>query len=153
MNKQYSEYAYLEKIVGFATNVVMMSGMHENAALAKIVVSDIYHSIKKNHEIYKDETLINAAKEFCDGIGIASKDNAEVLQPSETLMFKLFCFESYMVAKNMSEAEVANIFVKNEIGTYLETVYSVIGAGDGMDVVIDIDIYIRAREVAHQSEL
>lgn len=153
MNKQYREYAYLEKIAKFVSNVVMMSGMHENVALAKIVVSDIYQSIKKNHEIYKDEILVNAAKKFCDGIGIASKDNADVLQPGETLMFKLFCFESYMVAKNMSEAEVASIFVQNGIGTYLETVYSVIGASDGMDVVIDIDIYIRAREVAHQSEL
>lgn len=30
MNKQYREYAYLEKIAKFVSNVVMMSGMHEN---------------------------------------------------------------------------------------------------------------------------
>ena len=97
--------------------------------------------------------LINAAKEFCNGIGIVVNDNIDVSQPSETLMFKVFCFESYITAKNMSEAEAASVFVQNGIGTYLETVYNVIKTDNHTNVVLDIDIYINAREVAHQSEL
>lgn len=153
MNRQYVKYTYLVNIAKFASNVVMMSGMNENAALARIVVSDIYQSIKKNNESYSDEALVNAAKEFCNGIGIAVNDNIDVSQPSETLMFKVFCFESYIAAKNMSEAEVASVFVQNGIGTYLETVYNVIKTDNHTNVVLDIDIYIKAREVAHQSEL
>ena len=153
MNRQYVKYTYLGNISKFASNVVMMSGMNENAALARIVVSDIYQSIKKNNENYNDEALVNAAKEFCNGIGIVVNDNIDVSQPSETLMFKVFCFESYITAKNMSEAEVASVFVQNGIGTYLETVYNVIKTDNHTNVVLDIDIYINAREVAHQSEL
>lgn len=153
MNRQYVKYTYLVNIAKFASNVVMMSGMNENAALARIVVSDIYQSIKKNNENYNDEALVNAAKEFCNGIGIVVNDNIDVSQPSETLMFKVFCFESYITAKNMSEAEVASVFVQNGIGTYLETVYNVIKTDNHTNVVLDIDIYIKAREVAHQSEL
>lgn len=153
MNRQYVKYTYLVNIAKFASNVVMMSGMNENAALARIVVSDIYQSIKKNNENYNDEALVNAAKEFCNGIGIVVNDNIDVSQPSETLMFKIFCFESYITAKNMSEAEVASVFVQNGIGTYLETVYNVIKTDNHTNVVLDIDIYINAREVAHQSEL
>ena len=41
MNRQYVKYTYLGNIAKFASNVVMMSGMNENAALARIVVSDI----------------------------------------------------------------------------------------------------------------
>ena len=44
MNRQYVKYTYLENIAKFASNVVMMSGMNENAALARIVVSDTYQS-------------------------------------------------------------------------------------------------------------
>ena len=33
--------------------VVLISGMNENAALAKIVVSDIYQNIKKNYKKIK----------------------------------------------------------------------------------------------------
>ena len=153
MNRQYVKYTYLGNISKFASNVVMMSGMNENAALARIVVSDIYQSIKKNNENYNDEALVNAAKEFCNGIGIVVSDNIDVSQPSETLMFKVFCFESYITAKNMSETEVASVFVQNGIGTYLETVYNVIKTDNHTNVVLDIDIYINAREVAHQSEL
>ena len=153
MNRQYVRYTYLWNIAKFASNVVMMSGMNENAALARIVVSDIYQSIKKNNENYNDEALANAAKEFCNGIGIVVNDNIDVSQPSETLMFKVFCFESYITAKNMSEAEVASVFVQNGIGAYLETVYNVIKTDNHTNVVLDIDIYINAREVAHQSEL
>ena len=153
MNRQYVKYTYLGNISKFASNVVMMSGMNENAALARIVMSDIYQSIKKNNENYNDEALVNAAKEFCNGIGIVVSDNIDVSQPSETLMFKVFCFESYITAKNMSEAEVASVFVQNGIGTYLETVYNVIKTDNHTNVVLDIDIYINAREVAHQSEL
>jgi len=153
MNRQYVKYTYLWNIAKFASNVVMMSGMNENATLARIVVSDIYQSIKKNNESYSDEALVNAAKEFCNGIGIAVNDNIDVSQPSETLMFKVFCFESYITAKNLSEAEVASVFVQNGIGTYLETVYNVIKTDNHTNVVLDIDIYIKAREVAHQSEL
>ena len=153
MNRQYVKYTYLGNISKFASNVVMMSGMNENAALARIVVSDIYQSIKKNNENYNDEALVNAAKEFCNGIGIVVNDNIDVSQPSETLMFKVFCFESYITAKNMSEAEVASVFVQNGIGTYLETVYNVIKTDNQHNIVLDIDIYIKAREVAHQSEL
>ena len=153
MNRQYVKYTYLWNIAKFASNVVMMSGMNENAALARIVVSDIYQSIKKNNENYNDEALVNAAKEFCNGIGIVVNDNIDVSQPSETLMFKVFCFESYITAKNMSETEVASVFVQNGIGTYLETVYNVIKTDNHTNVVLDIDIYINAREVAHQSEL
>ena len=153
MNRQYVRYTYLWNIAKFASNVVMMSGMNENAALARIVMSDIYQSIKKNNENYNDEALVNAAKEFCNGIGIVVNDNIDVSQPSETLMFKVFCFESYITAKNMSEAEVASVFVQNGIGTYLETVYNVIKTDNHTNVVLDIDIYINAREVAHQSEL
>ena len=153
MNRQYVKYTYLGNIAKFASNVVMMSGMNENAALARIVVSDIYQSIKKNNENYNDEALANAAKEFCNGIGIVVNDNIDVSQPSETLMFKVFCFESYITAKNMSEVEVASVFVQNGIGTYLETVYNVIKTDNHTNVVLDIDIYINAREVAHQSEL
>ena len=68
-------------------------------------------------------------------------------------MFKVFCFESYITAKNMSEVEVASVFVQNGIGTYLETVYNVIKTDNQHNIVLDIDIYIKAREVAHQSEL
>ena len=153
MNGQYVRYTYLANIAKFASNVVMMSGMNENAALARIVVSDIYQSIKKNNENYNDEALVNAAKEFCNGIDIVVSDSSNVSQPSETLMFKVFCFESYIAAKNMSEAEVASVFVQNGIGTYLETVYNVIKTDNHTNVVLDIDIYIKAREVAHQSEL
>ena len=153
MNGQYVKYTYLGNIAKFASNVVMMSGMNENAALARIVVSDIYQSIKKNNENYNDEAWVNAAKEFCNGIGIVVNDNIDVSQPSETLMFKVFCFESYITAKNMSEAEAASVFVQNGIGTYLETVYNVIKTDNHTNVVLDIDIYINAREVAHQSEL
>lgn len=153
MNGQYVRYTYLANIAKFASNVVMMSGMNENAALARIVVSDIYQSIKKNNESFNDEALVNAAKEFCNGIDIVVSDSSNVSQPSETLMFKVFCFESYIAAKNMSEAEVASVFVQNGIGTYLETVYNVIKTDNHTNVVLDIDIYIKAREVAHQSEL
>ena len=153
MNRQYVRYTYLWNIAKFASNVVMMSGMNENAALARIVVSDTYQSIKKNNESFNDEALVNAAKEFCNVIGIAVNDNIDVSQPSETLMFKVFCFESYITAKNMSEVEVASVFVQNGIGTYLETVYNVIKTDNHTNVVLDIDIYIKAREVAHQSEL
>ena len=142
MNRQYVKYTYLGNISKLASNVVMMSGMNENAALARIVVSDIYQSIKKNNENYNDEALVNAAKEFCNGIGIVVNDNIDVSQPSETLMFKVFCFESYITAKNMSEAEVASVFVQNGIGTYLETVYNVIKTDNHTNVVLDIDIYI-----------
>ena len=153
MNRQYVRYTYLWNIAKFASNVVMMSGMNENAALARIVVSDTYQSIKKNNESFNDEALVNAAKEFCNGIGIVVSDGSNVSQPSETLMFKLFCFESYITAKNMSEAEAASVFVQNGIGTYLETVYNVIKTDNQHNIVFDIDIYIKAREVAHQSEL
>lgn len=153
MNRQYVRYTYLGNIAKFASNVVMISGMNENAALARIVVSDIYQSIKKNNESFNDEALVNAAKEFCNGIDIVVSDSSNVSQPSETLMFKLFCFESYITAKNMSEAEVASVFVQNGIGTYLETVYNVIKTDNQHNIVLDIDIYIKAREVAHQSEL
>ena len=153
MNRQYVRYTYLWNIAKFASNVVMMSGMNENAALARIVVSDTYQSIKKNNESFNDEALVNAAKEFCNGIGIVVSDGSNVSQPSETLMFKLFCFESYITAKNMSEAEAASVFVQNGIGTYLETVYNVIKTDNQHNIVLDIDIYIKAREVAHQSEL
>lgn len=153
MNRQYVRYTYLWNIAKFASNVVMMSGMNENAALARIVVSDTYQSIKKNNESFNDEALVNAAKEFCNGIGIVVSDGSNVSQPSEILMFKLFCFESYITAKNMSEAEAASVFVQNGIGTYLETVYNVIKTDNQHNIVLDIDIYIKAREVAHQSEL
>lgn len=153
MNRQYVRYTYLGNIAKFASNVVMMSGMNENAALARIVVSDTYQSIKKNNESFNDEALVNAAKEFCNGISIVVSDGSNVSQPSETLMFKLFCFESYITAKNMSEAEAASVFVQNGIGTYLETVYNVIKTDNQHNIVLDIDIYIKAREVAHQSEL
>lgn len=153
MNRQYVRYTYLGNIAKFASNVVMMSGMNENAALARIVVSDTYQIIKKNNESFNDEALVNAAKEFCNGIGIVVSDGSNVSQPSETLMFKLFCFESYITAKNMSEAEAASVFVQNGIGTYLETVYNVIKTDNQHNIVLDIDIYIKAREVAHQSEL
>lgn len=153
MNRQYVKYTYLGNIAKFASNVVMMSGMNENAALARIVVSDTYQSIKKNNESFNDEALVNAAKEFCNGISIVVSDGSNVSQPSETLMFKLFCFESYITAKNMSEAEAASVFVQNGIGTYLETVYNVIKTDNQHNIVLDIDIYIKAREVAHQSEL
>lgn len=156
MNRQYVRYTYLWNIAKFASNVVMMSGMNENAALARIVVSDTYQSIKKNNESFNDEALVNAAKEFCNGIDIVVNDindSSNVSQPRETLMFKLFCFESYITAKNMNEAEVASVFVQNGIGTYLETVYNVIKTDNQHNIVLDIDIYIKAREVAHQSEL
>lgn len=153
MNRQYVRYTYLGNIAKFASNVVMMSGMNENAALARIVVSDTYQSIKKNNESFNDEALVNAAKEFCNGISIVVSEGSNVSQPSETLMFKLFCFESYITAKNMSEAEAASVFVQNGIGTYLETVYNVIKTDNQHNIVLDIDIYIKAREVAHQSEL
>lgn len=97
--------------------------------------------------------MVNAAKEFCKGIDIVVNDSSNVSQPRETLMFKLFCFESYITVKNMSEAEVASVFVQNGIGTYLETVYNVIKTDNQHNIVLDIDIYIKAREVAHQSEL
>ena len=153
MNRQYVKYTYLENIAKFASNVVMMSGMNENAALARIVVSDTYQSIKNNNESFNDEALVNAAKEFCKSIAIIVNDSNNVSQPSETLMFKLFCFESYITAKSMREAEVAGVFVQNGIGTYLETVYNVIKTDNHHNIVLDIDIYIKAREVAHQSEL
>ena len=153
MNRQYVRYTYLGNIAKFASNVVMISGMNENAALARIVVSDTYQSIKKNNESFNDEALVNAAKEFCNGIDIVVSDSSNVSQPSETLMFKLFCFESYITAKDMSEAEVARVFVQNGIGAYLETVYNVIKTDNQHNIVLDIDIYIKAREVAHQSEL
>ena len=156
MNRQYVRYTYLWNIAKFASNVVMMSGMNENAALARIVVSDTYQSIKKNNESFNDEALVNAAKEFCNGIDIVVNDindSSNVSQPRETLMFKLFCFASYITAKNMNEAEVASVFVQNGIGTYLETVYNVIKTDNQHNIVLDIDIYIKAREVAHQSEL
>ena len=47
MNRQYVKYTYLENIAKFASNVVMMSGMNENAALARIVANDIYEKIKE----------------------------------------------------------------------------------------------------------
>ena len=153
MNRQYVRYTYLGNIAKFASNVVMISGMNENAALARIVVSDTYQSIKKNNESFNDEALVNAAKEFCNGIDIVVSDSSNVSQPSETLMFKLFCFESYITAKDMSEAEVARVFVQNGLGAYLETVYNVIKTDNQHNIVLDIDIYIKAREVAHQSEL
>ena len=74
MNRQYVRYTYLWNIAKFASNVVMMSGMNENAALARIVVSDTYQSIKKNNESFNDEALVNAAKEFCNGIDIVVND-------------------------------------------------------------------------------
>ena len=153
MNRQYVKYTYLENIAKFASNIVMMSGMNENAALARIVVSDAYQSIKNNNDSFNDEALIKVAKEFCKSINIIVNDSNNVSQPSETLMFKLFCFESYITAKNMRETEVAGVFVQNGIGTYLETVYNVIKTDNQHNIVLDIDIYIKAREVAHQSEL
>lgn len=36
MNRQYARYTYLGNIAKFASNVVMVSGMNENAALAKL---------------------------------------------------------------------------------------------------------------------
>lgn len=74
------------------------------------------------------------------------------IQPNETLMFKLYCFETYIAAKNMSEAEGTGVFVRNGIGAYLETVYDAIKKDNHHNVVPDIDIYIKTREAAHQSE-
>lgn len=56
-------------------------------------------------------------------------------------MFKVFCFESYITANNLSEAEVAGAFVQNVIGTYLETVYNVIKTDNHTNFVLNIDIY------------
>lgn len=153
INREYLKYSYLENVAKFASNVVRMSGMNENVALARIVISDTYYNIKKNDGNLSDEILLTFAKEFCQSIGITVNDNVDVSQPKEVLIFKLFSFESYITAKNMSEKEVANVFVNNGIGTYLETVYNIIKIDNYKNVVVDIDIYINAREVAHQSEL
>lgn len=134
MNRQYVKPAYLENIAKLASNVIMMSGMNENVALSRIVVSDIYQRIKKNHESYNDEALVNAAKEFCNDAGIVANDNMDVSLPSEILMFKVF----------LCRMELARIF---------ETVYNVIKTDNPMNIVLDIDIYLHSREIAHQSEL
>lgn len=153
MDRQYTESAYLESIAKFASNVATMSGLTENAALARIVVTDTYRDIKKNHEHFHDADLLNAAEKVCRELGMKIREHIDISQPSETLKFKLFCFESYRKAKNMSEAEAAGVFVQNGVGTYLETAYSVIKTDNYTNVVLDIDIYINAREVAYRPEL
>lgn len=152
MKSQYLKYAYLETAAAFASNVAELSGMHENRALARAVVSDVYQSIKKDHKLFDAASLLDAAKKLCGDVEAESKGDICASEPSEMLVFKLFCFESYIEAKHMSEAEGARVFVQNGIGSYLETVYDLMMADSG-SIVLDIDIYIHARQVAHESEL
>lgn len=152
MKSQYVKYAYLQTAAVFASDVAELSGMHENWALAKTVVSDVYQSIKKNYELFDAASILDAAKKLCDDVGVEANGSACISKPSETLIFKLFCFESYIYAKHMSEAEGARVFVQNGIGSYLETMYGLMRTDSG-SIVLDIDIYIHARQVAHESEL
>jgi hypothetical protein len=65
---------------------------------------------------------------------------------SKTLEFKVFCFEAYRAAKNMTGREAMALFKKFGILDYLETCYGVLHTTGRDYIVEDIDLFIKARQ-------
>lgn len=153
MECRYRKYAYLDSTVQFVLDVMQITGWSENYALARAGSSAAYKAIKKNYRTLSRDDLLSMARKYVEGEGSASGEPCWVNESSEMLHFKLFCFESYMEAKKMTEEEAVQLFVMYGVGTYLETCYSLIKTDNHINVVVDIDIYIRARKKAQEFEL
>jgi len=153
MERRYKQYAYLDCAVQFILEVMLITDWSENYALARVVSSETYRLIKKNYSSYSSDEIFELARIFSKSNRNISEDNRHINKLSEMLHFKLFCFESYKEAKGLSEEETVKLFVMHGIGTYLETCYAIIKTDNHSNIVLDIDIYIQAREKAHQSEL
>lgn len=65
---------------------------------------------------------------------------------SDTLAFKVFCFEAYRAEKNMSGFEVMNLFKKYDVLNYLEKFYDVLHTTGRAYIIEDIDSFIEARK-------
>ena len=153
MERRYKKYAYLDCIAQFVLEVMLITDWSENYALARVVSSETYKLIKNNHTILSSNDVAELARTFCKSNRSISDEKRQTKELSEILHFKLFCFESYVEAKGINEEEAVKLFVMHGVGTYLETCYTIIKTDNHVSIVLDVDIYIQAREKAHQSEL
>ena len=153
LERRYKKYAYLDSVAQFVLDVMKITNWTENYALARVVSSETYKLIKKKYVSLSAKEISELAISFCKPNYSISKDFCTTNESSEMLHFKLFCFESYIEAKGISEDDAVKMFVIHGVGTYLETCYSIIKTDNHVNVVLDIDIYIQAREKALQSGL
>ncbi len=64
---------------------------------------------------------------------------------SDTLAFKVFCFEAYRTENKLTGRETMELFEKYGVLSYLETCYDVLHTTGRDYLIADIDEYISAR--------
>ncbi len=64
---------------------------------------------------------------------------------SDTLAFKVFCFEAYRIENKLTGRETMELFEKYGVLSYLETCYDVLHTTGRDYLIADIDEYISAR--------
>ena len=145
---------FIENVRLIVRDLMRVTGWKENYILAKLVTSKTYEAIKLlDIELIpeKRKCFINS---FCNENSISNDMiKSEVSEVSQALSLKILCFEKYCEIKRKTTDEVAELFALHSVGTYLETYFEVLRKCDETNLVTDLDIYITAREVAHQSEL
>ena len=67
---------------------------------------------------------------------------------SKETQFAVFCTESYKAQKRMSGAEVAKLFAKYDVYSYLCEFYDVLHTTGDQYINRDIDAYLQARGAA-----
>jgi hypothetical protein len=67
---------------------------------------------------------------------------------SETLAFKVFCFEAYKAEKRITGREAMNLFKKYGVLDYLDACFDVLHTTGRAYIIEDIDIFINARKNA-----
>lgn len=65
---------------------------------------------------------------------------------SKTLVFKVFCFESYRAEKNLSGKETMKLFKKYGVLDYITACFDVLHTTERDYIVEDIDIFIDVRK-------
>ena len=101
MERRYKKYAYLDCAAQFVLEVMLITDWSENYALARVVSSETYKLIKKNHATFSSNEVAELARTFCKSNRNNSGEKHQTKKLSEILHFKLFCFESYMEAKGI----------------------------------------------------
>ena len=67
---------------------------------------------------------------------------------SQTLEFKVFCFEAYRADKKLTGRETMNLFKKYGVLEYLGACFDVLHTTGRDYIVEDIDVFIDARKKA-----
>lgn len=64
---------------------------------------------------------------------------------SKELPFLIYCIEEYKVLKNMSGADVVDLFNKYSVMEYIQEFYDVLHTTGTKYIVNDIDVYLSSR--------